>query len=63
VEPGLVILMTPRRLEKRHTASGCLFGGQKFRAIDLSWLDSFAFPVGTRVAFTVALQKENGGAA
>jgi hypothetical protein len=55
--------MTPRRLEKRHTASGCLFGGQKFRAIDLSWLDSFAFPVGTRVAFTVALQKENGGAA
>jgi hypothetical protein len=35
---------------------------QIFGTAGLSPLDSFAFRVGTRVAFTVALQKENGGA-
>jgi hypothetical protein len=66
MEPGRgamsVIQMSPRRLEKRHPAAGCLFDGQNFEAIDLSALDSFAFRVGTPVALTVALQKENGGA-
>jgi hypothetical protein len=62
MEPGRVILMSLHRLEKRHVALGCLFDVQNFRAIDLSPLDSFAFRVGTPVAFTVALQKENGGA-
>jgi hypothetical protein len=55
--------MSPRRLEKRHASLDCLFGVQKSWAIDLTALDSFAFRVGTPVALTVALQKENGGAA
>jgi hypothetical protein len=66
MEPGrgmTVINMSPRRLEKRHPANGCLFYGQIFGGFDLSLLDSFAFRVGTGVALTVALQKENGGAA
>jgi hypothetical protein len=54
--------MSPCRLEKHHLSADCLFSEQHFRAIDLTPLNSFAFPVGTRVAFTVALQKENGGA-
>jgi hypothetical protein len=55
--------MSPRRLEKRHPSIDCLFGVQNFEALDLTALDSFAFRVGTAVALTVALQKENGGAA
>jgi hypothetical protein len=50
------------RLEKRQASGDCLFDGQNFRAVELSPLDSFTFPVGTAVALTVALQKENGGA-
>jgi hypothetical protein len=51
-----------RRLEKRHPPADCLFDGQNLGAFALTPLDSFAFQVGTRVALTVALQKENGGA-
>jgi hypothetical protein len=51
-----------QRLEKRHPSADCLFDGQNFEALTLTRLDSFVFQVGTRVAFTVALQKENGGA-
>jgi hypothetical protein len=54
--------MTPRRLEKRHAVLDCLFAEQSSRSLELTSLDSLAFRVGTRVAFTVALQKENGGA-
>jgi hypothetical protein len=54
--------MSPHRLEKRHPASCCLFAVQNLGAFDLTPLDSFAFQVGTPVALTVALQKENGGA-
>jgi hypothetical protein len=63
MEPGAVILMSPHRLEKRHASMGCLFAVQNFQPIDLTALDSFVFRVGTPVALTVALQKENGGAA
>jgi Amt family ammonium transporter len=52
-----------RRLEKRHAPVICLFDVHFFEADPLTPLDSFAFSVGTPVAFTVALQKENGGAA
>jgi hypothetical protein len=58
-----VIKMSPRRLEKGHPAVACLIREQNFQADSLTPLDSFAFSVGTPVAFTVALQKENGGAA
>jgi hypothetical protein len=54
--------MSLHRLEKHHPSADCLFDGQDFEAPDLTPLDSFAFAVGTRVALTVALQKENGGA-
>jgi hypothetical protein len=50
------------RLEKRHAEADCLFAVQILKAVALSPLDSFAFRVGTPVALTVALQKENGGA-
>ncbi|WP_395021202.1 hypothetical protein [Dongia sp.] len=55
--------LSPSRLEKRQRPMCCLFAVQNFRAIELSPLNSFAFQVGTGVALTVALQKENGGAA
>ncbi|WP_459850946.1 hypothetical protein [Dongia sp. agr-C8] len=55
--------LSSSRLEKHHRPLACLFAVQNFQAIELSPLDSFAFQVGTAVALTVALQKENGGAA
>jgi hypothetical protein len=55
--------MTATRLEKRHDTRICPIPGQIFQAIALTPLNSFAFQVGTPVALTVALQKENGGAA
>jgi hypothetical protein len=58
-----VIRVSSSRLEKRHRPMSCLFAVQNFGAVELSPLDSFAFQVGTPVALTVALQKENGGAA
>jgi hypothetical protein len=57
-----VTCMWSMRLEKRQALGDCLFDGQNFEAVELSPLDSFTFPVGTAVALTVALQKENGGA-
>jgi len=55
--------VSPRRLEKEHTPADCLFDVQNLEALELSPLDSFGFWVGTPVALTAALQKENGGAA
>jgi hypothetical protein len=57
-----VTRVSPGRLEKRHRPAACLFAVQNFEAVELSALDSFTFQVGTAVALTVALQKENGGA-
>jgi hypothetical protein len=55
--------MSSSRLEKRHRPAHCLFAVQDFGAVGLTPLNSFVFWVGTAVALTVALQKENGGAA
>jgi hypothetical protein len=62
MEP-VVMKVSRRRLEKSHSPAPCLIDVQIFEARPLTPLDSFAFSVGTAVAFTVALQKENGGAA
>ncbi|HVM85718.1 MAG TPA: hypothetical protein VMW18_17625 [Candidatus Binatia bacterium] len=65
MEPHLrfVIGLSLRCLDFGHVFQGCSNAVQLFKAPALSPLDSLIFPTGTPVALTVALQKENGGAA
>jgi len=65
MEPHLtrVIGLSLRCLDFGHASLACSNAVHLFAASALSPLDSFIFPIGTPVALTVALQKENGGAA